>query len=78
MKVFFTWGLLIPMAQNLLRKNLSRLGVHTKYQRRGNATSLFSMTKEYFLKENRIGCRFLTVDTYNKEFFDLKRFNRKV
>ena len=46
---------------------IARLGVYTKYQRRHVGTSLLNMTKEYFLKQNRTGCRFLTVDAYNKE-----------
>jgi GNAT superfamily N-acetyltransferase len=45
---------------------IGRLGVHKKYQRLGLGTSLLNMTKEYFLTNNRTGCRFLTVEAYNK------------
>lgn len=45
---------------------IGRLAVNKKYQRLGIGTALLNMTKEYFLTSNRTGCRFLTVEAYNK------------
>lgn len=46
---------------------IGRLGVLKKYQRKGFGTSLLNMTKDFFLTNNRTGCRFLTVDAYSDD-----------
>jgi GNAT superfamily N-acetyltransferase len=46
---------------------IGRLGVTKNYQHLHIGTSLLNMTKEYFTTANRTGCRFLTVEAYNKE-----------
>ena len=45
---------------------LGRLGVSLGFQRRGIGGVLLSMTAEFLRTENRTGCRFLTLDAYNK------------
>jgi GNAT superfamily N-acetyltransferase len=45
---------------------IGRLGIQKEWQRQGIGTHLLNMTKELFIFENRTGCRFLTVDAYNK------------
>lgn len=44
---------------------IGRLGVQKEWQNHGIGTSLLNMAKEFFIYENRTGCRFLTVDAYN-------------
>jgi len=44
---------------------IGRLGVLKKYQGQEIGTSLLNMLKELFLKNNRTGCRYITVDAYN-------------
>ncbi len=46
---------------------IGRLGVVKKYQRQNFGTSLINMTKNFFLRNNRTGCRFITVDADNDE-----------
>ena len=46
---------------------VGRLGVVRQYQRSDIGTSLINLTKNFFLSQNRTGCRFLTVDAYNEE-----------
>ena len=46
---------------------IARIGVRTDLCGKGIGTHLLNMTKMLFLKENRTGCRILTVDAYNKE-----------
>lgn len=46
---------------------IARLGVQKEYCRGGIGTHLLNMVKRMFLTENRTGCKFLTVDAYNKE-----------
>jgi len=47
---------------------IARLGVKKEYQRQNIGTALLNMTKDLFLTDNRTGCRFITVDAYNKEY----------
>lgn len=46
---------------------IGRLGVHKDYQRSHVGSSLLNLTKDFFLTNNRTGCRFLTVDAYNDQ-----------
>jgi ribosomal protein S18 acetylase RimI-like enzyme len=46
---------------------IGRLGVSFQYQRQGIGTHLLNLTCKMFLKDNRTGCRFVTVDAYNSE-----------
>jgi len=46
---------------------IGRLGVHKDYQKNHIGSYLLNMTKEFFLTQNRTGCRFITVDSYNNE-----------
>jgi len=46
---------------------IARLGVHVEFQRHGMGTYLVNLLKSLFTTNNRTGCRFLTVDAYNKE-----------
>jgi GNAT superfamily N-acetyltransferase len=45
---------------------IGRLGVLSDYARAGIGTYLLTMTKDLFITDNRTGCRFITVDAYNK------------
>lgn len=45
---------------------LTRIGVAKEFQRHNLGSHLLNMIKQLFLTENRTGCRFLTVDAYNK------------
>lgn len=45
---------------------IARLGVQKEYCRGGVGTRLLNMVKTLFLVNNRTGCRFITVDAYNK------------
>lgn len=46
---------------------IGRLGVHKKYQDEEIGTSLLNTIKELFLRNNRTGCRYITVDAYNNK-----------
>lgn len=46
---------------------IGRLGVNKAIWRYGTGTALLNLLKEFFLTENRTGCRFLTVDAYNED-----------
>ena len=45
---------------------IGRLGVRDSVQGKGVGTSLVNILKELFTTNNRTGCRFLTVDAYNR------------
>ncbi|MBF0527238.1 MAG: GNAT family N-acetyltransferase [Deltaproteobacteria bacterium] len=44
---------------------IARLGVQKEHQGTGIGATLINMVKEFFLRDNRTGCRILTVDAYN-------------
>ncbi|MDO8998695.1 MAG: GNAT family N-acetyltransferase [Bacteroidota bacterium] len=46
---------------------LGRLGVNKKYQSAGIGEFLINHIKLLFITNNRTGCRFITVDAYNKD-----------
>jgi len=46
---------------------IARIGVRADLCGKGIGSHLLNMTKMLFLKENRTGCRIVTVDAYNKE-----------
>ena len=50
---------------NLPAVKIARLGVKREYQGKTIGTHVINMAKEFFLTDNRTGCRFLTVDAYN-------------
>ena len=43
---------------------LTRLGVQKEYQEKHIGTHLLNMVKVFFVRDNRTGCRFITVDSY--------------
>lgn len=45
---------------------VTRLGVDVKSKRNGIGSLLLETIKYFFLRDNRTGCRFVTVDAYNK------------
>ncbi|MEI6315500.1 MAG: GNAT family N-acetyltransferase [Syntrophus sp. (in: bacteria)] len=59
---------------------IARLGVCSDLQRKDIGTLLINFTKKFFTTGNRTGCRFLTVDAYNREqvirFYEKNDFNR--
>ena len=46
---------------------IARLGVQKEFQRHNIGTKFINMAKRLFLKDNRTGCRFMTVDAYNTD-----------
>jgi hypothetical protein len=44
---------------------IARLGVRSDLQGKHVGTLIINMTKKFFTTDNRTGCRFLTVDSYN-------------
>lgn len=44
---------------------IGRFGVDKKYQGVGFGSFLIGIVKDFFVTENRTGCRFITVDAYN-------------
>ena len=45
---------------------ITRLGVHKYFQHNNIGSFVTNMIKQLFLTDNRTGCRFLTVDAYNR------------
>jgi GNAT superfamily N-acetyltransferase len=58
---------------------IGRLGVVKDYQRAHIGTSVLNMTKNFFVTQNKTGCRFITVDAYSDEktinFYKKNGFN---
>jgi GNAT superfamily N-acetyltransferase len=46
---------------------IARLGVRSDLHGKNIGTLIINMSKRFFTTENRTGCRFITVDAYNKE-----------
>jgi GNAT superfamily N-acetyltransferase len=46
---------------------IGRLGVRREYQCKDVGTALINLVKELFRRDNRTGCRFMTVDAYNEQ-----------
>ena len=46
---------------------IGRFGVHSRLQGQGVGTHILNMVKDFMCKDNRTGCRFITLDAYNKE-----------
>lgn len=46
---------------------IGRLGVRVEVQKQGVGKSFLGLIKLLFLNQNRTGCRFITVDSYNEE-----------
>jgi GNAT superfamily N-acetyltransferase len=47
---------------------LTRFGVQKEYQGKNIGTAAINMVKKLFITENRTGCRYITVDAYQKEY----------
>jgi hypothetical protein len=45
---------------------LTRFGVTRQFQGMHLGTNALNMVKKFFTMENRTGCRFITIDAYNK------------
>ena len=58
---------------------ITRLGIQKEFQGNNLGSILIYMTKMMFVNNNRTGCRFITVDAYNKEkvikFYEKNDFN---
>jgi len=54
---------------------IGRLGIHKDYQSQNLGQYLLDFIKLFFVENNKTGCRFITVDAYNKE--KVIRFYRK-
>ncbi len=55
---------------------IGRFGVNKEFQGQGVGTQMMSYIKWFFVSTNKTGCRFLTVDAYNKpEILDF--YNKK-
>lgn len=46
---------------------IARLGIQKAYHRNGLGALLLNMIKQFFLQDNRTGCRLLTLDAYNTD-----------
>lgn len=47
---------------------IGRLGINNQFKRRGIGTELMDFIKSWFInKNNKTGCRFIVVDSYNEE-----------
>ena len=54
---------------------IGRFGVDKEYQRQHIGRQMMDFIKQFFVSENKTGCRFLTVDAYNKP--EILEFYRK-
>ena len=45
---------------------IGRFGVSAEFQSRGIGTDIITMIKEFMCQDNRTGCRYITLDAYNK------------
>ena len=45
---------------------VGRLGVSVEFQSAGIGTDILTMIKDFMCRDNRTGCRYITVDAYNK------------
>ncbi len=52
--------------KNFPAVKLGRFGVHKDLQRQNIGTEILNILKKLFVTNNRTGCRFLTVNAYNK------------
>jgi GNAT superfamily N-acetyltransferase len=65
------WNRLNRNIQNVKRRQaypavkLGRLGIDKEWQSQNVGTELLGYIKEFFLQNNKTGCRFITVDAYN-------------
>ncbi len=56
---------------------ITRLGVQKDFHGLGVGSHLINMIKKLFITKNRTGCRFLTVDAYNRDDNAAVRFYQK-
>ncbi len=56
---------------------ITRLGVQKDFHGLGVGSHLINMIKKLFITRNRTGCRFLTVDAYNRDDNTAVRFYQK-
>lgn len=52
---------------------IGRFAIHTDYQKQGIGTQLVDFIKAFFVNRNRTGCRFITVEAYQKALAFYKR-----
>ena len=45
---------------------VARLGVNNNFQRQGIGSEILDFIKSFFTIKNKTGCRFITIDAYNK------------
>jgi ribosomal protein S18 acetylase RimI-like enzyme len=45
---------------------IGRFGVSTEFQSQSIGTDIITMIKDFMCLDNRTGCRYITVDAYNK------------
>ncbi len=45
---------------------IGRLAIHKNYQTQGIGTQLIDFVKAFFINKNKTGCRFITVEAYQK------------
>jgi ribosomal protein S18 acetylase RimI-like enzyme len=59
---------------------IGRLAIRRELSGMGVGSNVLNLLKAFFLNENRTGCRFITVDAYNKPdvvaFYEKNRFQR--
>ena len=46
---------------------IGRFGVNSEDQGKGIGTDVLNMVKDFMCSDNRTGCRYITLDAYNKE-----------
>lgn len=54
---------------------VGRLGIHNEYKRAGLGSDILTFIKHFFTDSNKTGCRFITIDAYNKQ--DVLDFYKK-
>ena len=66
-KLIRNWGLKPKRYKSYPAVKIGRLGVDIKYKRKGIGTTILDYIKITFITNNRTGCKFITLDAYNKE-----------
>lgn len=69
------WGIKPKSYKSYPAVKIGRLGVDVKYKRTGIGTTILDYIEFTFITNNRTGCKFITLDAYNKE--EVINFYRK-
>jgi GNAT superfamily N-acetyltransferase len=70
------WGVKAPKSyKSYPAVKIGRLGVDRRYKRKNYGTAILDYIKITFITNNRTGCKFITLDAYNKP--DVISFYRK-